>query len=256
MLLQFDKVVSDKNVLFDLPGSSVDLSIVVPPFWRFGKNYSKNNSVSLSDFKKTIKQISKVTKPGGICCLVLTNDIHPETGMFIPITTKVLSIVEPYAQSSDWNTQEEILWVRSTKSGAQSLTNMESIEMVSFDQIPFSHIRVLEKKGSKFEYKNRLDRLNELRVSDKKIEEMSDSFWYCQPSSKSGYNDKLPEEIVARLVMIYSNEGDFILDPFAGDGVTGVVSKNLRRRFLCIVQKQKIPLVNERVKKVKIKINN
>jgi len=247
----FDGATADKQVLFRLPENSVDLSIVVPPFWGFGENHSNNKSIPLNDFKKIIKQVSEVTKPGGICCLVVTNDIHPETGRFIPITAKVLGVVEPYTDDLDWKLQEEVLWIRSTKSGAKSLNTMESIEMVSFDQIPFSHIRVLEKKGSKLEYKNRLDRLDELRVSDKKREEMSDSFWYCQPSSKSGYRDELPEEIAARLVMIYSDKNDFVLDPFAGDGVTGVVSKNLGRRFLCIVQKQKIPLVNERVKKSK-----
>jgi site-specific DNA-methyltransferase (cytosine-N4-specific) len=42
----------------------------------------------------------------------------------------------------------------------------------------------------------------------------------------------MPEEIVKRLVKLYSFEGDVVLDPFAGSGTTLKISKLLKRNYL------------------------
>jgi len=43
-----------------------------------------------------------------------------------------------------------------------------------------------------------------------------------------------PEKLLAKIIMASSNEGDIILDPFAGVGTAGVVAKKLRRKFVMI----------------------
>jgi site-specific DNA-methyltransferase (adenine-specific) len=42
----------------------------------------------------------------------------------------------------------------------------------------------------------------------------------------------MPERLLARIIEACSNEGDLVLDPFAGSGTTLAVAKKLRRRFL------------------------
>jgi site-specific DNA-methyltransferase (adenine-specific) len=42
------------------------------------------------------------------------------------------------------------------------------------------------------------------------------------------------EKLLARLILASTNEGDFVLDPFAGSGTTCVVARKLGRRFLGI----------------------
>jgi site-specific DNA-methyltransferase (adenine-specific) len=42
----------------------------------------------------------------------------------------------------------------------------------------------------------------------------------------------MPEQLLGRIVRACSNEGEVVLDPFAGSGTTLVVAKKLGRRYL------------------------
>jgi SAM-dependent methyltransferase len=45
---------------------------------------------------------------------------------------------------------------------------------------------------------------------------------------------QLPEKLMERIISIYSNEGDFVFDPFSGAGTTAIVAKKLDRRYAAI----------------------
>lgn len=49
---------------------------------------------------------------------------------------------------------------------------------------------------------------------------------------KTKHPTQKPEELLRRLVLAASNEGDIVLDPFSGSGTTAVVSSQLKRRWL------------------------
>ena len=51
---------------------------------------------------------------------------------------------------------------------------------------------------------------------------------------RGDHPNQLPEAYLERLIRAYTNEGDRILDPFAGSGTTAVVSKALGRHCVTI----------------------
>ena len=230
---KFDTAVCEdsRNVDKMLSPSSVNLSVVVGPSFDLNSDRSKK----LEDFVSIMKKVAKITKPGGICCLILTDEIDYEKDVMVPAVKEIFQKVVGISEmSADWSAREEIIWVKSSQDSVESLNKMKTGVMVNFDQTPFSQILVLEKKGAFTEYLDIEDRTNRLHLPEQKKSEMRDSVWFVQPKSAKSYRDVVPKEIVSRLVLIYSQEGDLVLDPFAGDGVTGAVAKTLRRHFLCI----------------------
>ena len=51
-------------------------------------------------------------------------------------------------------------------------------------------------------------------------------------SQLKGHSASFPEELVEKILLNFSNEGDVIYDPFMGTGTTGIVSKKLNRQFI------------------------
>jgi len=68
------------------------------------------------------------------------------------------------------------------------------------------------------------------------------NFWddiavpYWSMSENTAHPTQKPEKLIAKLILASSNEGDLILDPFAGSGTTGVVAKKLGRNYINIEQ--------------------
>ncbi|MBU3913289.1 MAG: site-specific DNA-methyltransferase [Nanoarchaeota archaeon] len=59
-----------------------------------------------------------------------------------------------------------------------------------------------------------------------------------------------PEELLERIILLGSKEGDTILDPFMGSGTTGVVAKRLNRNFIGIeIDEEFFDMAKERIEK-------
>ena len=74
------------------------------------------------------------------------------------------------------------------------------------------------KKGAKWTF----NRQNETYQRPKFVHSIDKGF---HPTQKS-------LGLMTELILIHSNEGDIILDPFMGSGTTGVACKNLNRKFI------------------------
>ncbi len=63
---------------------------------------------------------------------------------------------------------------------------------------------------------------------------------------------QMPEQLLGRIIRACSNEGELVLDPFAGSGTTLAVAKKLRRRYLGYeISEDYTQQVKERLKKAK-----
>lgn len=63
---------------------------------------------------------------------------------------------------------------------------------------------------------------------------------------------QMPEQLLGRIIRACSNEGDLVVDPFAGSGTTLAVAKKLNRRYVGIeISKQYVAEGRTRVKTIK-----
>lgn len=72
---------------------------------------------------------------------------------------------------------------------------------------------------------------------------------FCQ--GKERYNHPCPKPLglMEKIIDIHTNEGDVVLDPFAGTASTGVAAKKLGRKYILIEKEKKyIDIIHERLK--------
>jgi site-specific DNA-methyltransferase (adenine-specific) len=67
--------------------------------------------------------------------------------------------------------------------------------------------------------------------------DISVPFW-SMPENTDHPTQK-PEKLLAKIILASTNEGDLVLDPFAGSGTTAVVAKKLGRHFIAIESDEK-----------------
>jgi len=221
---------------------SVSLSIVYPPVLKDEKNAAEH----VEFVQKAVELIADVTRPGGICCLILTDDTNKKGDAMFPIGQKIFLKIFDAHKKSYWHRAEEIMWIHGPESIAQKAGDKE---FVSFDDVPFSHIHVLVMEGSGLEYVEKNERVMLLDESEPEKKKLFEPFWYVQPTSDSGFHDRLPKKIVQNIVRIFSKENDLVLDPFAGEGVVASVCRNLHRNFICFENdKEKAQKAERRIK--------
>ncbi len=76
--------------------------------------------------------------------------------------------------------------------------------------------------------------------------------WHI-PSVRSNddHEAKYPPELVRRIVRLFSDKGDIILDPFMGSGTTALVAKNEKRKYIGIeLEKKYVTLAAKRLRNV------
>ena len=66
------------------------------------------------------------------------------------------------------------------------------------------------------------------------------NFWddisvpYWSMAENTAHPTQKPEKLIAKLILASSEEGDVVLDPFAGSGTTAVVAEKLKRNYICL----------------------
>jgi DNA modification methylase len=70
---------------------------------------------------------------------------------------------------------------------------------------------------------------------------------------KKSHSTQKPEELLKRVILSATKQGDIVLDPFFGTGTTGAVAKKLKRNFIGIEKETEyIYLAKNRIKAIKM----
>lgn len=99
-------------------------------------------------------------------------------------------------------------------------------------------------------FKSDLENIIYIREKGVKIKGISRLFTHNCGKSKYGHPTEKPLEIIEKLILIASNEGDLIFDPFMGSGTTAVACKELNRNFIgCEIEAKYCEIAEKRLRK-------
>ncbi len=235
-------IVADSRDLGKIAKNSVSLTVTSPPYHN-AINYEEHQSSDkwyrgtvgvpveewVEEMRQVFSQVYRVTKPGGFCCIVIGNEIIEEKNK-LPLPAMLT--VELTKKEIGWKFFEEIIWNKVTGGKKRfRVTVQHPYPTYYYPNIMHEQIIILRKEP----FHNVKDKKSKLVIDDLMKKEIANSVWHIAPlppSYRKYHPAAFPEEIPYRLIQLYSNMGDLVLDPFVGSGQTVKMARFLKRRYL------------------------
>jgi len=209
-------------------GVKVDCIITSPPY-NAKKEYEQN--LSLEEYKKFAKDwvsvASKLLTENGSLWINLgyiklnKNETLPLTYLYYNLTNLPLiqEIVWHYEGGMSYKkrfTHRTEKWMWFCKNPNNVTFNLDDVRDLSLNKTKDKRNNPLGKNPTDYWYFNRVVGGN------------------GKSKEKKEHPCQFPEKMIERIVKACSNKNDLILDCFMGSGTTGVVCKNLERKFIGI----------------------
>lgn len=216
------------EVMKEIPDNSIDVTFADPPFnlkKKYNSYYDKHEVEEyLSWCKGWLHEMVRITKPTGSIF------VHNIPKWLIHFGS-YLNEIATFRHWIAWNAMGSPL-------GKTLLPNHYGIlYYVKSDEFKFYDVRMLHKRCRVCHYilqdyggkKNQLHPFGPL-VSDV----WTDIHRIRHKTRRDEHPCQLPVHLLERLLLMGSDEGDIVLDPFIGTGTTAIAAKKLGRRFIGI----------------------
>lgn len=216
------------EVMKKLKPSSVDLIFADPPYFLSNGGLSIHSGKIVSvdkgewDKKENYKSTEEFTKSWlEACYRVLSN----QGSIWISGTKHNIFEVERVMQKLGYKIINIIIWEKT-----------DPPPLIYKNKFRFSYEFIIwAKKGRRYFFNyEKMFQVNNQEMSDVWLLDavgMSEKRFGYHPTQK-------PENLLHRIILATSKEGDTVLDPFLGSGTTCVVAKKLNRSFIGIEQNE------------------
>lgn len=222
-----------KNLLAQIPDGFVKLVVTSPPY-NIGKTYEKKLHLEeyLNEQKQIIKECVRVCHPEGSICWQVGN--YVENGQIIPIDV----LLYPIFSSLNLYLRNRIIWHFGHGLHASKRYSGRYEVILWFtkkDSYTFNldNVRIPQKYPNKKHFKGP----QKGNLSGNPLGKNPSDVWEI-PNVKSNHIEKtihpcqFPVELIERLVLSLTNEGDWVLDPFMGVGSTAIAALTHKRRTI------------------------
>jgi DNA modification methylase len=241
-------IVGDSEfVLKQLPDNCIDLIFTSSPY-NFGLDYENHqDGVDWEKYFEKLfsifKECIRVLKYGG---RIIVN-VQPLFSDYVPIH----HIISNFFMENKLIWKGEILWDKHNYNCKYTAWGSWKSPSNPYLKYTWEFLKIFCKGDLKHE------------GDDKMADITADEFkkwvyakWDIQPEynmKKYGHPAMFPEELVERVLKLFSFKGDIILDPFNGVGTTTAVAKRLSRNYLGIdISKEYCKKAEERLKNTQI----
>lgn len=225
----------DSKDMSELPDGSTHLIVTSPPYW-VGMEYEKGVTIDKhwENVKSVMAESARVLVPGGIMA-VNVGDIHHYKGPEGKNEQSQILLVghkyQSFLRRHKIYLSDIIIWVKRSQA-----INLEPSKGWS-EKTPHTGYRVLLSHEPVYIFRKSGDRevpseeaaLNS-RITRQEWDQWINGVWNINTVRKNdGHPAVFPDELVNRLVRMFSYEGDTVLDPFLGSGTTIKVARELGR---------------------------
>jgi len=217
-----------EEVLKELPDNCVDLVFTSPPY-NFGLEYNDHEdgvdwNRYFDKLFRVFRECIRVTKYGGRIAV----NVQPLFSDYIPIH----HIISNFFMQNRLIWKGEILWEKHNYNCKYTAWGSWKSPSNPYLKYTWEFIEVFCKGCLKHDGES-----DKADITPEEFKKWVYARWDIAPErnmKELGHPAVFPEELVRRVLKLFSFEGDVILDPFNGVGTTTKVAKELNRRFLGI----------------------
>lgn len=222
------------DVLCDLPDNSIDFIFADPPYNLKKKYDNWNDSLDIYEYfswcDKWIEECARVLKPGGTFAV-----------LNIPLyAARHYAHMKEVLDFQSWITWEALsLPVRKIMPAHYSILCFTKGKTKSFNTMNSKFNQNEANMSLKQWLCSRAScvrKRNTLNVTDR--EALTNLWWDIHRlkhnSKRVDHPCQLPPDLMKRLITLFTNENDIVLDPFNGAGTTTLVAEMLNRKFIGI----------------------
>ena len=235
------RVLTDEN---KITPNSIQLIFADPPYNLSGNGLKSKNSKTGGDFNMVNEDWDKMDSDEYISFTnewikASKNVLKPNGSIFIACSYHNLGECMMCLKNNKFEIKNIITWQKTN--AMPNLTRRVLTHATEFI------IWAVKGKGWIFNYET-LKELNPDKQKNGDKKQMRDVWQIplCQgkerlknDNGKALHPTQKPEELLKRIILGFSNEGDIILDPFAGSGTTPYVAKQYNRNFIAIEREEK-----------------
>ena len=221
-----------RDLLGRMPDGSADLIVSSPPY-NLGKEYESKVALEhyVEEQAEVLRECARVLAPTG--SIFWQIGAFADRGMLVPLDIRFFPVLE----SCGLIPRNRIVWARQHGLHARKKFSCRHETVLWFTKgneytFNLDAIRVPQKYQNKKHYRG--DKHGELSCNpDGKN---PGDIWLFR-NVKHNHEEQtihpcqFPEDMIARIVLATTNEGDLVLDPYMGTGTVAVVARDHGRRF-------------------------